>query len=323
MAKIFIAGLNPAWQQVFTMPPLRLDAVNRAQAYAELASGKGMNVAKILAARGHDVTLWQVLAGREAGENGQRLEVACQRSGIRSVHAYTAGHTRICATLLHDGGATEVIAPFSVAHDATLADRLLAALPHERFDALLTCGTVPAGLDDTVLAVAQARLSPALTIWDSVAGVTPDLLSRVDWLKVNAEEYRMLAPSWTAPGSAARAPSLLITDGARPALVAPRGEAPVACAVPRLEGVVNPIGAGDTVTAMLADGLLRGLDARAASAQALAAAAASCLHVLPAVWDEAEAARVEAGLQWLDPGPDAPLASAGRAPRPEHRGSRA
>lgn len=323
MAKVFIAGLNPAWQQVFTMPHLRLDTVNRAQAYEELASGKGMNAAKILAARGHDVTLWQVLAGHQAGENGQRIEAACARLGIRSVHAYTAGQTRVCTTLLHDGGATEVIAPFSVADDAGLAERLLAALPRERFDAVLACGTVPAGLDEAVLAVARARLAPALTIWDSVAGVTPDLFSRVDWLKVNADEYRMLSASWASPAAPSQLPSLLITDGAQPALVAPRGEAPVACAVPRLEGVVNPIGAGDTVTAMLADGLLRGLDARAASAQALAAAAASCLHVLPAVWDEAEAARVEAGLQWLDPGPDAPLASAGRAPRPEHRGSRA
>src|SRR5690606_10469609 len=292
----FIAGLNPAWQQIFTVPHLRPDAVNRAEAYAELASGKGMNVAKVLAARGHEVTLWQVLAG----ENGQRLQAACARLGIRSAHAFTDGDTRVCATLLHAGRTTEVIAPFSVAADAALADRLLAAVPDEPFDALLVCGTVPAGLDDAVLATARTRLSTLLTIWDSVAGLTPDVLPRVNWLKVNAEEYRALAPALAAAAS----PSLLITDGARPAFVKTRGGPGAYCAVPRLDALVNPIGAGDTATAMLADGLLRGLDAHTASARALAAAAASCLNVLPAVWDAADAARLEAGLRWLDPDTD-------------------
>ncbi len=291
MAKILIAGLNPAWQQIFTLPLLQKGAVNRAQAYTELASGKGMNVAKVLSARGHDVTLWHALAG----ENGRRVQAACARHGVRSAHAFTDGDTRVCTTLLHEGVATEVIAPFSVAGDATLAGRLLAALPDERFDALLACGTVPSGLDDAVLPAACARLSVSLTVWDSVAGLTPEVLSRVDWLKVNAEEYRALAPSLAAP-----LPSLLITDGARPAFVKPRGAASAYCAVPRLDDVVNPIGAGDTVTAMLADGLLRGLDARAAAARALAAAAASCLNELPAEWDEADAVRLEAGIRWRD-----------------------
>lgn len=328
MAKIFIAGLNPAWQQIFPLVHLHAGEVNRAQAYSELASGKGMNAAKILASRGHEVSLWHVLAGG----NGERVQADCERRGIRSLHAYTAGNTRVCATLLHDHTATEVIAPFSVAGDATLANRLLAAVPDERFDAILVCGTVPAGLDEAVLAAARARVlasssaasstsaavasaSPVLTIWDSVAGLAPDTLSAADWLKVNAEEYRALslrapslAPVQPSPSSSssssssASGPSLLVTDGARPALVKTPGGSPVSCVVPRLPAVINPIGAGDTATAMLADGLLGGLDARVAAGRALAAAAASCLNRLPAVWDETDAARIEAGLRWLAPG---------------------
>jgi sugar/nucleoside kinase (ribokinase family) len=117
-------------------------------------------------------------------------------------------------------------------------------------------------------------------------------------LKVNAEEYRTLAPLVAA---SARAPALLITDGARPATVQTKDaahEAGMACTLPPLEDLVNPIGAGDTVTAMLAHGLLSGLDPRDAAAKALAAAAASCLNVLPAVWDEHDAARIEANLTW-------------------------
>lgn len=298
MAKIFVAGLNPAWQQIFTLDSLREDAVNRATGFVELASGKGMNVAKVLAARGHEVSLWQVLAGGR----GRAIEAACARAGIRSLHEYTSGETRVCATLVASGKTTEIIAPFSTVDDVSLASRLLDRLPAERFDALLVCGTVPSGLEEGGVGVMDslcARVGAELVLWDSVAGLSPRTLPRVDWLKVNAEEHRALAPALAASRAT---PSLLITDGPRPALVAPRGgeagNGAALCALPPLDAVVNPIGAGDTVTAMLADGLLRGLDARAASARALAAAAASCLNVLPAVWDDAVAARLEAGVRW-------------------------
>lgn len=297
MAKILVAGLNPAWQQIFTLGDLRMDAVNRAAGFFELASGKGMNVAKILAARGHEVSLWQVLAG----ERGRAVEAACARLGIRSLHEYTQGETRVCTTVVAAGKTTELIAPFSVAGDATLAERLLARLPAERFDALLVCGTLPSGLESGqeglgVTASLLARVGAGVVLWDSVAGLSAMTLPRVDWVKVNAEEHRALAPSLAASPAP---PSLLVTDGPRPALLAPRGGSAVRCVLPPLAEVVNPIGAGDTVTAMFTDGLLRGLDARAAAARALAAAAASCLNVLPAVWDDADAARLEAGAQWL------------------------
>jgi tagatose 6-phosphate kinase len=292
MAKILIAGLNPAWQQLFTVPGLRIDHVNRAQAFVELASGKGLNVAKILAARGHDVSLWQVLAG----STGQRILEDCQRRGIRSLHVVVEGETRVCTTLLDGPQTTEVIAPFVLDEDPS--DRMLALLPNESFDAILVCGTVPAGMNQGVGAALTSRVHTPLVIWDSVAGLSPDSLARVDWLKVNAEEYRTLAPLVAA---SARAPALLITDGARPATVQTKDaahEAGMACTLPPLEDLVNPIGAGDTVTAMLAHGLLSGLDPRDAAAKALAAAAASCLNVLPAVWDEHDAARIEANLTW-------------------------
>jgi fructose-1-phosphate kinase PfkB-like protein len=293
MAKILVVGLNPAWQQLFVLPSLKPGAVHRATDYAALASGKGMNAAKILAARGHAVSLLQVLAG----ENGQRVQAACERLGIRSLHVSVPGDTRVCATLMHAGETTEVIAPFVVT-DPNISQELLGCVPQENFDALLVCGTLPSGIPESLYGALADRIAAPLTIWDSVAGLSADALARVTWLKVNAEEYRALAPLLTVADSD---PALLITDGAAPATVRlPKTETvrSIRCHVPKLDAIVNPIGAGDTVTAMLADGLLRGLDARAAIASALAAAAASCLNRLPAVWDEADAARLEPQIRW-------------------------
>lgn len=296
--KILVIGLNPAWQQIFTVPGLRTGEVNRATGFVELASGKGMNVAKILAARGHEVTLVQVLAG----EHGRRILDECARRGIRSVHVFTPGETRVCATLLHDAGATEVIAPFTLARDPfdELFAELSSLVPAERFDAVLMCGTVPQGMNQGAGGVLASGLGAPLLIWDSVAGVSAEVLARIDWLKVNAAEARALEPALAAARAAgARAPSLLITDGARPARLRV-GEGDAKCALPPLDHVVNPIGAGDTVTAMFADGLLRGLAPRAAAAEALAAAAASCLNVLPAVWNPDDAARLVQRAVWSE-----------------------
>jgi 1-phosphofructokinase len=287
-----VAGLNPAWQQVFVLPGLRTGEVNRAGAYRALASGKGLNAAKVLARRGHAVSILQILAGA----SGKRVLEACSALGVRSLHVRTEGETRACATLLHDGRATEIIAPFSVA-DAALPDQLLGRVRDgAAYDALLICGTMPGGLPDGLHAALAARVRAPLLLWDSVAGLTEGLLPRVSWIKVNAEEHRALAP--LLERSPAR-PSLLITDGAAPA-AARIAEAAWRCTVPPPEAVLNPIGAGDTVAAMLADGLLRGLDARAAIAGALAAASASCANLLPAEWEPREAARIERDIRWTD-----------------------
>jgi tagatose 6-phosphate kinase len=122
----------------------------------------------------------------------------------------------------------------------------------------------------------------------------------VTWLKVNAEEYRTLLLKFPVLARAEAGPALLITDGGEPATVCFPDAGSVRslrCHVPKLEAVVNPIGAGDTVTAVLADGLLRGLDPLPAVAAAMAAAAASCLNRLPAVWDDADAARLERSIR--------------------------
>lgn len=292
MARVFVAGLNPAWQQVFSLVALRAEGVQRADAFHALASGKGMNAAGVLARFGHEVTLLQILGG----VNGQRCLDACDALGIRSLHVWAKGETRVCATLLHDGKAAEIIAPFSV-EPPGLDRELLALIPEgTACDALLICGSAPAGIPRETCARIAARMRPPLLVWDSVARWTPEVAPFITWLKVNAKEYRDLAPLLKENATQGRA---LITDGSNPVVVR-GGDAAASCTPPVAGPMINPIGAGDAVTAMLADGLLRGLDEKAAVTRALAAATASCLHPLPAEWDTAEAERMEREIRWKE-----------------------
>jgi fructose-1-phosphate kinase PfkB-like protein len=293
MAKILVAGLNPAWQQVLILQSLRAGDVNRARGSRVMAGGKGMNAAKILARAGHDVTLLQVVAG----VNGQRMLDACGALGIRSLHATCEGETRAAITLLHDGGATEVIEPFEVAaHEADrVRGTLLAAVPAgSAYDALLVCGTLPAGLDEGLYAEILGRVSCAEAVWDSLAGFNEEVATKITWLKVNAAEYRDLAPVLGASGAH---PAVLVTDGPAPTVVRDSGAAG-SYALPTLEKIVNPIGAGDTVTAVLTDGWLRGLPPEIAVKKALAAGMASCLSPSPAEWNPEDAARLEREIRW-------------------------
>jgi fructose-1-phosphate kinase PfkB-like protein len=299
MAKILVAGLNPAWQQVVTVPHLHGGGVNRATDSRGLAGGKGMNAAKILARAGHDVSLLQVLAGT----NGDRMLDACTERGIFSLHVFCEGENRAAITVLHDGTATEIIEPFSVGDSArnpsggsALEESLLESIPENvAYDALIICGTLPEGMDPGFYENLVGRVSCKILIWDSVVGLSEKVARRVTWLKVNAEEHRTLAPLLEKYGAA---PSLLVTDGPGKARVSD-SDASGTIILPTLENVVSPIGAGDTVTAMLADGLLtEGLSIRDAITRALACAMASCLQPLPADWKTWDATRIEKEIQW-------------------------
>jgi fructose-1-phosphate kinase PfkB-like protein len=291
VAKVLVAGLNPAWQQVYSLSSLHPDTVQRAESFHALASGKGLNAAKVLARLGHDVSVLQILAG----ENGRRVHGACPALGIRSLAAWTDGETRVCTTLLGGGKSIEAIAPFAVGNPSIADELVERGSPDDRYDALLVCGSIPEGLDAGVYRKIVERAAARLVVWDSVDGLSPEIIPRISWVKLNLSEYDGLARAvWR------HAPK-------RPALVTHSSGAEIRnhpeagfFNFPPLRNPLNPIGAGDTVTAMLTDGILRGLGAREAASRALAAGTASCMHPLPAEWDPADAERLEKKILWTD-----------------------
>ena len=57
MAKILTLSLNPALDLAIRLPQLALGAVNRTEETHLTAAGKGVNVARVLVALGHEVTV--------------------------------------------------------------------------------------------------------------------------------------------------------------------------------------------------------------------------------------------------------------------------
>jgi sugar/nucleoside kinase (ribokinase family) len=122
------------------------------------------------------------------------------------------------------------------------------------------------------------------------------VLEHLSWIKVNAEEFARLSIVINGSISGSR-PAVLITEGPKAARVLHSKSADGMYRLPTLPKLRNPIGAGDTVTAVLADGLLRGLTEEASVRRALAFGMASCLSPLPAEYDPADAASLEPQIQ--------------------------
>jgi fructose-1-phosphate kinase PfkB-like protein len=240
-----------------------------------MASGKGINSAKVLRRLGHEVHLLQVLGG----SNGQRCLVACQALDIRSVHAWLEQETRECHTLLDksQGNATEIIEPF-VTETPGLDDILLDALPAQpsAFDALLLAGTIPPGIPASLFSRLLDRFPSAVSLLDAWRGVG-DALTKAAVVKINRAEYGSLPEPLRAGGAL-----FLVTDGPREACVLRSGSELARFPVPRLERIVNPIGAGDTVSAATLHFMLAGEEPQAAFRRGLAMGSASCLTLEPA-----------------------------------------
>jgi fructose-1-phosphate kinase PfkB-like protein len=289
MSRILVVGVNPAWQKILEFDSFRTGEVNRARNLVQLASGKGMNAAKVLRRLGHEVHLLQLLGGA----NGQRCLVACQALDIRSIHVWVEQETRECMTLvdLDCGTATEVIEPFE-AEIPGLDDILLDALPRDPsfYDAALICGTLPTGIPPSLYARVLERCRPGISLVDAWKGVE-DALIQATVVKINRAEYQALPEDLRSSGIL-----FLVTDGGREASILREGKTVHRLEVPRLDRVLNPIGAGDTVSAGTLHHLLDGAGPHEAFRRALAMGSASCLDLEPAQFSMETYERLLAGL---------------------------
>jgi 1-phosphofructokinase len=294
MARILVVGPNPAWQKVFVFGEFRPGQVNRASQSLTLASGKGINAAKVLKRFGHEVSVLQIVGG----SNGRRILDACARLGLASLHVEVPEETRMCVTLADGRGETsELIEPFRIS--SPVVEGLLALLPREpdAFDAVALLGTVPpgagAGLYDAVL----DRLRPRVAVVDAWQDVSPATLAKATCAKMNQGEYGELAKR----AAAGKAPEglFLVTAGAGEACVLRSGVPEARIRPPGLGQVANAIGAGDTVTAGLAHFLLAGLSPVEAFRRALAMGSASCQKFAPAEYAEGDYQRLLAETEVL------------------------
>ena len=93
---ILVCGHNNAWQLTYRFDAVTRGAVNRVREVHRSAAGKGVNVARVLAALQVPATLLAYLGG----PNGMRVRQELGREGIPAEVVDTVADTRTCVTLL-------------------------------------------------------------------------------------------------------------------------------------------------------------------------------------------------------------------------------
>lgn len=256
MSQFIIAGLNPAWQRVVEFSSFELEEVNRAEAVSEFASGKGINVSRLLRHYRHTVSVLHFLGGIR----GNRIHDICKTWGVHSIPIWQENENRGCTTLIIPGiNATECIEPFSVNLKKSLAEEIQQAFTDSHFQVnekespiLAVTGSMPKGCDEDIVNILFKTLKPGILFLDSIHGWLPGVFHHPLIIKVNEQEWQQKKQIFRMHMQKNNPPLLLITLGRHGALAAVYSEGAYKVfrfTVPILEEVVNVIGAGDAVMA--------------------------------------------------------------------------
>ena len=295
--KIMAIGANPAWQKVLQFGQLRFNAVNRADAMWSFASGKGINFARA-------AQIWDMatvdLVQFAGGDNGKLLLDDLADEKLTSKTFLTNIPTRCCTTLLSsaDGTMTELIEPSQAPGweaECEALEFIRENMP--LVDGMALCGQLPSGMaaDFYVQCVKYAAANEKMVLIDSWKNIEPVLqAARRAVLKINAEELTDLTgidevvPAMKMLFDNYSLEYIAITNGANGAWLGTRSEC-FQYSVSAIGQVVNPVGSGDTASAVLLSCLLAGKTPEHALAYAIAAASANCLSMKCGEYDRAVA----------------------------------
>lgn len=203
--KLLAFGPNPALQKVLQFDgPLGLGGVNRATGQDQYVGGKGQGVALAL-------HRWapgsSSIAHFLGGDTGTYVSDSMGQAGVHQLTQPCAAPTRVCTTLLDDGGrSTELIEPSGTISPAELDGLLTQLTVLDEYSGIAFCGTTPPGAS-ALYAEAAARCGRnTLLMVDAFkeADVRAVLDSgRVDVLKLNVDEVKVLTSAATADEAAA------------------------------------------------------------------------------------------------------------------------
>ncbi|GAA2599066.1 MULTISPECIES: 1-phosphofructokinase family hexose kinase [Streptomyces] len=290
---ILTVTLNTALDITYRVAGLRPHASHRVTGVTERPGGKGLNVARVLAALGHEVTV----TGFTGGTTGRLVS-----EGLTGVHGVSdalvpvAGPTRRTIAVVDErtGDTTQLNEPgptvtpaewnaFQEAYEDLLAGAAAVAL----------CGSLPPGVPVGAYAglVRAARTAGVPVLLDtSGEPLRRGLAARPDLIKPNADELAELTGSHEplrATQAARRrgARSVVASLGAEGLLaVTPEGRWRAA---PPAHVRGNPTGAGDSAVAGLLSGLVEQLPWPDRLARAVALSAATVLAPVAGEFDRA------------------------------------
>ena len=155
-------------------------------------------------------------------------------------------------------------------------------------DGLALCGQLPGGMSPdfytkSVLYACNSGKKILIDSWKNIAGVLE--IARNATLKINADELAALTgindvrSALEALFNSSKLEYIAITDGAKAAYLADCAGNFWQYNVPYIEQLVNPVGSGDTASAVFFSSMLAGEAPEKAFAYALAAASANCLSM--------------------------------------------
>lgn len=259
---ILTVTLNTALDITYRVRSLRPHASHRVQEVVERPGGKGVNVARVLAALGHEVTATGFAGGATGRSVRDRL---AGTPGVRDALVEIAGATRRTVAVVDEltGDTTQLNEPgpqITPAEWAAFQDtygRLLAPA-----SAVALCGSLPPGVPVGAYAglirTARAAGVPVLLDTDGEP-LRRGVAARPDLVKPNAEELAELTgshePLRATQDARRRGAHAVVASLGADGLLAHTPEGRWRATPPaRIHG--NPTGAGDSAVAGLLSGLV-------------------------------------------------------------------
>jgi len=288
---ILCVGPTPAAQRVMIFKKIVAGSVNRALSTTDGASGKAVNVGKVLKILGEE----PLVIGFVGGGRGLALTRMLDELQVRHEFVTVTPETRLCTTLLDESEKTqtelvEESRPLADSDYDTLKEIVRSKIKGCR--AIVMSGTLTpnASPDFYAECTRMAKSNGAICIVDAKGSALLRTLElEPEVVKPNREELTVtVETSLTDESSVLRAMRELIARGARSVVVTAGEEATLACDkdkswrihAPKLE-VVNAIGSGDAFTAALTWRLLKGEPLGESCRWAVAGGVANALSLMP------------------------------------------
>lgn len=175
---------NPALDRTLWLGrALEPGTLHRVQRVREAAGGKGVNLARAVAALGGR----PVVAGPVAGFNGRKFRALLEHEGIAAALTDVPGETRVCTIVLGGASHPTEINEAGPAVDLDAWRDLLAALPEGR---LVIAGSLPPGLGPDAFGELLTGLPAPLTVDAHGAALIAALEAGAELVKPNRKELR-------------------------------------------------------------------------------------------------------------------------------------
>ena len=266
---ILTVTLNAAIDKRYVVENLQTGSVNRVKECTYSAGGKGLNVSRVAAIAGEEVTA----TGFVGGHAGHYIVEALDGNNIKSDFVHISGESRSCINIYDETNhrQTEFLEPGVCITDANEEEMLKKYLSLiDACSVVAISGSVPKGMDGSLykemIQIAKEHHKPV--ILDTSGNLLEEsLIAKPTMIKPNMDEIRMLTgKELNSQEDLIKAAVEIQKSGVEVVVISCGSDGSlVACEegiyrafVPKIDAV-NTVGCGDSMIAGFAVGFSRGL----------------------------------------------------------------